>query len=35
MENKEKIAITTDSTADLSPEILEKYGIAVFPLHVI
>ena len=35
MENKEKIAITTDSTADLSPDILEKYGIAVFPLHVI
>ena len=35
MENKERIAITTDSTADLSPDLLEKNGIIVFPLHVI
>lgn len=29
-----KIAISTDSTADLSKEILEKYNISVAPLHV-
>ena len=30
-----KIMITTDSTADLSPEIAEKYGIRISPLHVL
>ncbi len=28
------IAIVTDSTCDLSPEILEKYKIKVIPLHI-
>ena len=30
-----KIKIITDSTADLSPELLEKYDIAVVPLYVV
>ena len=30
-----KIKITTDSTCDLSPELLEKYNISVLPLTVI
>lgn len=29
-----KIGILTDSTSDLSPELLKKYDIAVFPLHI-
>ena len=29
-----KVAIMTDSTADLSPELIEKYDITVFPLHI-
>lgn len=35
MMNNEKIAILTDSGADLSPELIEKYGIYVIPFHVI
>ena len=31
----EKIIITTDSTSDLSPELLEKYDIRVLPLHIV
>lgn len=30
-----KIRITSDSTCDLSPELVEKYGVGIFPLHVI
>ena len=30
-----KIKITTDSTCDLSPELLEKYNISILPLTVI
>jgi DegV family protein with EDD domain len=30
-----KVKITCDSTADLSPELVEKYCIGVIPLHVI
>lgn len=30
-----KIKITADSTCDLSPEIIEKYNIDIFPLYVI
>ncbi len=30
-----KVRITCDSTADLSPELVEKYDIGVMPLHVI
>lgn len=29
------IKITSDSTCDLSPELVEKYGVGIFPLHVI
>jgi DegV family protein with EDD domain len=29
-----KIAIVTDSTCDLPPEIVERYGIEVVPLHI-
>ena len=29
-----KVAIMTDSTSDLSKELLEKYEISVFPLHI-
>lgn len=29
-----KVAILTDSTSDLSKELLEKYDITVFPLHI-
>ena len=29
-----KVRITCDSTADLSPELVEKYNIGVLPLHV-
>lgn len=29
-----KVSILTDSTSDLSKELLEKYEIAVFPLHI-
>ena len=28
------IKITTDSTADLSPELIEKYNISITPLHI-
>ena len=28
------IKITTDSTADLSPELIEKYGLSILPLHI-
>ena len=31
----QKIQITTDSTCDLSPELIEKFGIAVLPLAVV
>lgn len=30
----QKVSIVTDSTADLSPEIINKYGITVVPLRV-
>lgn len=30
-----KIKITADSTCDLSPELVEKYGVGISPLHVI
>ena len=30
-----KIRITTDSTCDLSRELVEKYNVGIFPLHVI
>lgn len=30
-----KIKITSDSTCDLSPELVAKYGVGIFPLHVI
>lgn len=30
-----KIKITADSTCDLSPEIIEKFGVGIMPLHVI
>ncbi len=32
---REKIAIVTDSTADLGPAAAESYGISVLPLHVV
>lgn len=32
---KDKIAIVTDSTCDLNPEIIQQYGIQVLPLHII
>ncbi len=31
---KKPIAVLTDSTSDLSPELLKKYDITVFPLHI-
>lgn len=30
-----KIKITTDSTCDLSPQLVEKYNVGIFPLHVV
>ena len=30
-----KIKITADSTCDLSPELVKKYNLGIFPLHVI
>ncbi len=30
-----KIKITSDSTCDLSPELIEKYNIAILPLYVV
>lgn len=30
-----KIKITADSTCDLSPELVEKFGVGIMPLHVI
>lgn len=30
-----KIAIVTDSTSDLDPEIIQEFGIEVLPLHVV
>ena len=30
-----KILVTADSTCDLSPELKERYGIRITPLHVI
>lgn len=35
MEEKMKIAISTESTADLSKELIEKYDINMIPYHVI
>ncbi|HVJ48575.1 DegV family protein [Desulfitobacterium sp.] len=32
---RNKIAIVTDSTCDLEPEIISQYGIHVLPLHII
>ena len=29
------IIITTDSTSDLSPELIQKYGIKVLPLNIV
>lgn len=34
-QGQEKIAIVTDSTCDLSPELITKYGIEVLPLHIL
>lgn len=31
----EKIALVTDSTSDLNPEVIEKYGIHILPLKVV
>lgn len=28
------VKITTDSTADLSPELIKKYDVTVIPLYV-
>ena len=28
------IKITSDSTCDLSPELIQKYNLDIFPLHV-
>jgi len=33
--SNQRIAIITDSTSDLSPEMREKYGITVVPQHII
>ncbi|MGI6119133.1 MAG: DegV family protein [Desulfosporosinus sp.] len=33
--NAPKIAIVTDSTSDLSPEMVKEYGIKIIPLHVV
>jgi len=30
----EKVLIASDSTCDLSPELIEKYGIKILPLGV-
>ena len=30
-----KVKITADSTCDLSPELIDKYDIAIIPLHII
>ena len=32
--NEQKIAILTDSSADITPEIIDKYDIKVLPLHI-
>ena len=29
-----KVAIISDSTSDLSPELKERYHIGIFPLHI-
>lgn len=29
-----KVRITADSTCDLSPELVERYGITILPLYV-
>ncbi|MGB4553342.1 MAG: DegV family protein, partial [bacterium] len=31
----EKIALLTDSTSDLNPEVIERYNIHVLPLKVV
>ena len=33
--SKQPIRITTDSTCDLSPELLQQYGISTLPLYVV
>ena len=30
----ENVAITADSTCDLSPDLIARYGIRIIPLHV-
>jgi fatty acid-binding protein DegV len=30
-----KIKITADSTCDLSPDLVEKYGIGIVPLYIV
>ena len=35
MENQKKVLISCDSTCDLSPELLERYSIALNPLFVV
>ena len=30
-----KIAIVTDSTSDLDPEMIQEFGIEVLPLHIV
>lgn len=33
--NKDKIALITDSTADLTPEVVKKYNVSVLPFRII
>ena len=33
--NDPKIAIVTDSTSDLDPEMIKEFGIEILPLHVV
>lgn len=30
-----KVKITADSTCDLSPELLQKYDVAICPLYIV
>ena len=34
MSTNEKILIAADSTCDLSPELIERYGVKILPLGV-
>ena len=33
--NKKKTVVLSDSTSDLSPELIEEYGVAISPLTVV